>query len=124
MTASTNNGNAPDEQSVIETAQSLLASRLDVVRPLAQIIAERKSLQAQLADVERRYGAAYASAEAGGWTTGELAQMGATEPTRRPVGRPKRARGVKAPSAPVVPASPPNPRAAEPMPNPSPAPSA
>ncbi|MCX4808983.1 hypothetical protein OG594_46885 [Streptomyces sp. NBC_01214] len=124
MTASTNNGTAPDEQSFIETAESLLSSRLDVVRPLAQIIAERKHLQAQLADVERRYGAAYANAEAGGWTTGELAQMGATEPTRRPPGRPKRARATKAPSPAVAPASPPNPRSPEPAQTPSSAPSA
>ncbi|MFC9298481.1 hypothetical protein ACFTWH_27965 [Streptomyces sp. NPDC057011] len=124
MTASPNTGNAPDEQSFIETAESLLASRLNVVRPLAQIITERKNLQAQLADVERRYGAAYASAEAGGWTPGELAQMGATEPTRRPPGRPKRVRTGKAPSTTTAPASPPNPRAPESAPNSSPAPSA
>ncbi|MCX5199696.1 hypothetical protein OOK31_38465 [Streptomyces sp. NBC_00249] len=123
MTTPASNRTESDEQSFIETAQSLLASRLDVVRPLAQLIAERKHLQAQLDDVDKRYGAAYATAEAGGWTAGELGQMGATEPTRRPVGRPKRSRTAKTVSPSVAPSSPPNPRSPEPEPTPSSAPS-
>ncbi|WP_159048091.1 hypothetical protein [Streptomyces sp. XY511] len=119
MSSSPNPGTAPDEHSFIATAETLLATRLDVVRPLAGIMAERAHLQAQLDDVERRYGAAYANAEAGGWTAGELAQMGATEPTRRPPGRPKRRAANKAAQS-IAPASPPNPRSPETAQTPAP----
>ncbi|MFE9484503.1 hypothetical protein ACFYNM_38725 [Streptomyces spororaveus] len=123
MTTSPHSATESDEESVINTAQDLLASRLDVVRPLAQLIAERNRLQGLLDDVEKRYGAAYVNAEAGGWTVAELGQMGATEPTRRPPGRPKKSRTAKAPSTSVSP-SPPNPRSPEPAQTPAPAPSA
>ncbi|MFF5808263.1 hypothetical protein [Streptomyces sp. NPDC012746] len=111
MTTSPYSGNETDEQSFIETAQGLLATRLDVVRPLAQLIAERKRLQALLDDVEKNYGAAYVAAQAGGWTVDELGQMGASEPTRRPLGRPRK-RAAKAPSRAVAPPAPRSPETA------------
>lgn len=111
-----------DEALFLATAQDLLASRLDVVRPLAQLIAERKRIQSLLDGVEKQYGVAYVAAEAGGWSAGELAQMGATEPTRRPAGRPKKSRTIVKTSS--ANATPPNPRSPEPSQTPEPAPSA
>lgn len=88
MTTPSDDPTAP----ILTTAESMLASRLDVIRPLASLIAERKRLQNLLDDTEKPYGAAYVAAEAGGWTSAELRQMGAEAPTKRPAGRPKGSR--------------------------------
>ncbi|MFK0160694.1 hypothetical protein ACIQVK_52765 [Streptomyces sp. NPDC090493] len=77
---------------MLATAENMLASRLEVIKPLAEAIAERKRLQALLDDADKTYGAAYADASAAGWSTDELRKMGAEEPTRRPQGRPKGSR--------------------------------
>lgn len=103
MTTPADDATAP----ILTTAENLLASRLETIRPLAELIAERKRLKSLLEETEKPYGAAYAAAEAAGWSPDELRQMGAEEPTRRPQGRPKgsrtrRPRGtsVPAPAAP------------------------
>ncbi|MBK6015928.1 hypothetical protein [Streptomyces sp. MBT53] len=77
---------------MLTTAETLLASRLDLIKPLAAANAERKRLQKLIDDAEKEYGAAYSAASAAGWSTDELRQMGADEPTRRPQGRPKGSR--------------------------------
>ncbi|MEU9079984.1 hypothetical protein AB0D22_35580 [Kitasatospora sp. NPDC048538] len=77
---------------ILEQAQSLLASRIDPIRPLADLIVKHKTVSEELASVEKAYGAAYAAALAAGWTDAELRQMGAQPPTRRPAGRPKGSR--------------------------------
>lgn len=78
--------------SIISAAEKLLASRIEAVRPLADLVAERKRLRKLLEDTEKPYGAAYAAAEAAGWTAEELRQMGAEPPTKRPAGRPRGSR--------------------------------
>ncbi|MFF3974828.1 hypothetical protein ACFYZ6_33905 [Streptomyces rubiginosohelvolus] len=67
----------------IETARQ--AARLEAIGPLASILAERKQLEAALAETEGPYRRAYAKAGAAGWSDTELHQLGATapEPTRR-----------------------------------------
>jgi len=85
----------PSDQStspLLDAAEKMLASRLEVLKPLADIVAERKRLQSLIDATEKPYGAAYATASAAGWTTDELTGMGAEEPTRRPQGRPKGSR--------------------------------
>ncbi|MER7952333.1 hypothetical protein ABTY59_33570 [Streptomyces sp. NPDC096079] len=88
-----------DQSPMLAAAQTLLASRMEVIPPLAAAIAERKRLQGLLDAAEKTYGAAYAAAQTGGWTPEELRQMGADDPTRRPQGRPKGSR-TKQTSAP------------------------
>ncbi|MFB7030991.1 MULTISPECIES: hypothetical protein [unclassified Streptomyces] len=112
MTTPAENAPETDAQSpVLATAKELLATRMNVIPPLADAIAERKRLQALLDSAEKTYGGAYADATAAGWTPEELRQMGADEPTRRPQGRPKSARTPRRlrPAAPTAPATP-NPR--------------
>ncbi|MFD5372099.1 hypothetical protein [Streptomyces sp. NPDC127103] len=93
MTTPADHTAGTDEQSpILATAQELLATRMNVIPPLADAIAERKRLQGLINAIEKTYGAAYADAQAAGWTSEELRQMGAEEPTRRPQGRPKGAR--------------------------------
>ncbi|MDX2845747.1 hypothetical protein PV377_43720 [Streptomyces ipomoeae] len=77
---------------MLATAETMLASRLEVIKPLASAIAERKRLQGLIDDADKAYGAAYAAASAAGWSPDELRRMGAEEPTRRPQGRPKGSR--------------------------------
>lgn len=77
---------------VLATAQELLATRMRVIGPLAESLAERSRLQGLVDANEKGYGAHYAEAVAAGWTPEELRQMGAEAPTRRPQGRPKGAR--------------------------------
>ncbi|MFC8668693.1 hypothetical protein [Streptomyces sp. NPDC057199] len=88
MTTHSDDSSSP----MLATAETMLASRLEVVKPLAEAIAERKRLQELIDDADKAYGAAYATASAAGWTTDELRRMGAEEPTRRPQGRPKGSR--------------------------------
>ncbi|OII64315.1 hypothetical protein BJP40_00150 [Streptomyces sp. CC53] len=90
MTTPADNAPGTDPQSpILATAQELLATRMRVIAPLADAIAERKRLQELIDAVEKTYGVAYADAQAAGWTPEELRQMGADEPTRRPQGRPR-----------------------------------
>ncbi|NWF30863.1 hypothetical protein HW130_32240 [Streptomyces sp. PKU-EA00015] len=105
MTTPADNAPGTDTQSpILATAQELLATRMNVIPPLADAIAERKRLQELINANEKTYGAAYSDAQAAGWTPEELRQMGAEEPTRRPQGRPKGARTKRpraaAPTAP------------------------
>lgn len=90
---------------MLASAQEMLASRLEVIKPLAELVAERKRLQSLLDDTEKPYGAAYAEATAAGWSANELHQMGAEEPTRRPQGRPKGSRTRNARTAGTGPAT-------------------
>ncbi|WP_329151272.1 hypothetical protein OG275_38160 (plasmid) [Streptomyces niveus] len=101
-----------DQSPILATAQELLASRMDVIPPLAEAIAERKRLQDLINATEKAYGAAYNNAQAAGWTPEELRQLGADEPTRRPQGRPKSVR-TRRPRATASPTTP-NPRTADP----------
>ncbi|WP_326655709.1 hypothetical protein [Streptomyces sp. NBC_01750] len=106
MTTPADSATGTDDQSpILATAKNLLATRMGVIPPLAEAIAERKRLQDLIDATERAYGAAYADAQAAGWTPEELRQMGADEPTRRPQGRPKGARTRK-PRTTAAPATP------------------
>ncbi|MFD0409943.1 hypothetical protein [Kitasatospora sp. NPDC127116] len=80
---------------ILEQAQNLLASRIDPIRPLADLIVKHKAVSEELANVEKAYGAAYATALSAGWSEAELRQMGAQPPTRRPAGRPKGSRTAR-----------------------------
>ncbi|MER6603839.1 MULTISPECIES: hypothetical protein [Streptomyces] len=102
MTTPADNSPGTDAQSpILATAKELLATRMSVIPPLAESIAERKRLQALLDANEKTYGANYADAAAAGWTPEELRQMGAEEPTRRPQGRPKGTRTRKSRTTPA-----------------------
>lgn len=70
----------------IEAARQ--AARKDAIGPLATILAERKQLEAALAETEAPYRRAYTRAEAAGWSGAELTQLGAEVPEA-----PRRARG-------------------------------
>ncbi|BDT39687.1 hypothetical protein [Streptomyces yaizuensis] len=117
MTESTPQTSAADAESpMVAAAQKLLNDRMGVIPPLAQTLARRKHLEQLVSDNEREYGTLYADAQAAGWSAEELAQMGATEPTLRPPGRPRKNRVRRQPStAPTTPA----PRTPEPSESPS-----
>ncbi|WP_158713513.1 hypothetical protein [Streptomyces sp. NRRL F-525] len=83
------------ESNILSSAETMLGSRLEVIKPLAGILAERKRLQALIDATDKPYGVAYAKALAAGWTTNELTGMGAEEPMRRQPGRPKGSRTRK-----------------------------
>ncbi|MGX9891162.1 hypothetical protein [Streptomyces sp. NPDC002276] len=80
------------KSTMLASAETMLASRLEVIKPLAELVAERKRLQTLLDATEKPYGSAYAEASAAGWSGDELSRMGAEEPARRPQGRPKGSR--------------------------------
>ncbi|MHC3394713.1 hypothetical protein ACLQ2E_35430 [Streptomyces lavendulocolor] len=98
---------------LLTKAQELLADRMSVIPPLAEVLAERKRLQEQIDATEKAYGSAYADAQAAGWTPEELRQLGAEEPTRRPQGRPRK-RPAQQRSTPTTP-KPRTPESAEPV---------
>ncbi|MGC5401744.1 hypothetical protein ACPXCP_39150 [Streptomyces sp. DT20] len=92
-----------DAQVILGKADAIEASRQAArkaaIVPLATILAERQQLQAALAQTEAPYGKAYAAAEAAGWESSELSELGADEPTRRPRAPRKRSRaGVSGPA--------------------------
>lgn len=62
-------------------------AREQAIKPLADLLARRSALARQLAELDGPYGAAYATAEAAGWTAGELTALGADAPVKRPKGR-------------------------------------
>ncbi|WP_143660232.1 hypothetical protein [Streptomyces sp. IB2014 011-1] len=100
-------------EDLVAAAEELQAGRLAAIRPLADVLAEKRRLVDQLAAIEEPYGRAYADALAAGWSPGELASLGASEPDRRPVGRPRKSRpGVRVQTAPK---SAPSPRTPDPV---------
>ncbi|MFD9850517.1 hypothetical protein [Streptomyces parvus] len=107
MTTETSTETQPGgEQQLMATAQELLAARLEAIAPLAQLVVQRKKLLAQLAALEKPYGAAYADALAHGWTPEELRKLDAEEPTKRPPGRPRGRTQKVQKSSPPAPRSP------------------
>ncbi len=64
--------------------KALQERREEAAGPLVEILAKRSRLLEQLAELDEPYGKAYVAAEAGGWTTEELAEIGAEEPVKRP----------------------------------------
>ena len=84
---------------ILTRMRALTAAREQVIEPLAEILARRGDLLAQLAALDEPYGKAYVAAEAAGWTPQELQELGADEPVKRPRMR-KRSR-VAAPAAPA-----------------------
>ncbi|MEU6946590.1 hypothetical protein ABZ957_15380 [Streptomyces sp. NPDC046316] len=92
---------------VLRRAEEIQAARTAAIMPLAEVLADREELLSKLAALDEPYGQAYATAEAGGWTTDELTALGAEEPVKRPKGRtrtrratPKKPAGAAAPAAP------------------------
>ncbi|WP_371606829.1 hypothetical protein OG725_36910 (plasmid) [Streptomyces sp. NBC_01213] len=83
-----------DAQKILNKANEIeaarQAARTDAIGPLAKVLAERKRLEAALAEMEAPYRRAYAKAEAAGWSSAELTQLGAEVPVS-----PRRARGKR-----------------------------
>ncbi|MGW6588395.1 hypothetical protein [Streptomyces globisporus] len=77
------------------------AAREEAVGPLLDVLGQRQELQEQLAALDAPYGEAFVTAEAGGWTTAELAALGAEEPARRPKGRQRGKRSATRKTSPV-----------------------
>ncbi|MYT82497.1 MULTISPECIES: hypothetical protein [unclassified Streptomyces] len=81
-----------DAQRVLSKADEIeaarQAARKEAIGPLAAVLAERKRLEAALAETEAPYRKAYAKAEAADWSGAELGQLGAEAPEP-----PRRARG-------------------------------
>ncbi len=103
-----------DAQKILSKADEIeaarQAARKGAIGPLATILAERKRLEAALAETEAPYRKAYTTAEAAGWSGAELSQLGAEapEPPRRARGRQTAGRGRSASKAEVPPQSPVN----------------
>ncbi|MFF3127759.1 hypothetical protein ACFVRD_36945 [Streptomyces sp. NPDC057908] len=74
---------------IMQRMRERQAAREKAFEPLAEILGQRQELQRQLAALDEPYGQAFATAEAGGWTTDELMEIGAEEPVKRPKGRPR-----------------------------------
>ncbi|MEU9998121.1 hypothetical protein [Streptomyces sp. NPDC050848] len=99
---------------ILQRMEAALAVRAEAIKPLAEIQGQRAELLRRLAALDEPYGRAYAEAEAAGWSTEELRELGAEEPKKRPKGRPRSRRQIaktsaaasasEAPSPPVVPA--------------------
>ncbi|MGW3154583.1 hypothetical protein [Streptomyces sp. NPDC001089] len=81
---------------ILGKMRALQQRREAAVGPLVELLAERGALLKQLAELDDPYGKAYVTAEAAGWTSEELAELGADEPVRRPRQR-KRSRTSAAP---------------------------
>ncbi|MEU3433093.1 hypothetical protein [Streptomyces sp. NPDC006863] len=90
------------------------AAREEAVGPLLDVLGKRQDLQQQLAALDAPYGEAFVTAEAGGWTAGDLAALGAEEPAKRPKGKPRGRRAAAKKTSPE-PASPPAAPAAVPQ---------
>jgi hypothetical protein len=58
--------------------------REKAIEPLLGVLDERKRLLRLLSDLDEPYGKAYVEAEAAGWRTEELQDIGADEPVKRP----------------------------------------
>ncbi|GAA2105597.1 hypothetical protein GCM10009801_81760 [Streptomyces albiaxialis] len=75
---------------IVQRAEKLNQSRMEAIRPLADMLARRTKLREELEATDAEYGRLYVEAERNGWTPDELNNMGAEAPTRRPRGRPKK----------------------------------
>ncbi|MYW76743.1 hypothetical protein GTY38_01180 [Streptomyces sp. SID8369] len=95
-----------DAQEILTKANSIeaarQAARLEAINEVAVILAERKQLEAALAETDGPYRKAYAKAGAAGWSESELGQLGADapEPSRRRSARSSRSTPSSAPSQP------------------------
>ncbi|MEU6332791.1 hypothetical protein ABZ851_36925 [Streptomyces sp. NPDC047049] len=87
----------PDDatRAILERGKELLAERMAALEPLAEILATRKAVEAQLASLDEEYGKRYVAAERAGWSEEELTAMDALPPTRRPRGRPAKRSATK-----------------------------
>ena len=85
---------------IMQRMRERQAAREAAFEPLAEILGQRQELQRQLAALDEPYGQAFATAEAGGWTTDELREIGAEEPAKRPKGRPRGKRTTARKAAP------------------------
>ncbi|MFF2572725.1 hypothetical protein [Streptomyces sp. NPDC058084] len=74
---------------ILQRSEAIQAARSAAIVPLAEVLGQREELLRQVAALDEPYGKAYAEAEAAGWTTEELTEIGAEEPAKRPKGRPK-----------------------------------
>lgn len=103
-----------DAQKILSKADEIeaarQAARKGAIGPLATILAERKQLEAALAETEAPYRKAYTTAEGAGWSGAELSQLGADapEPHRRARGKQTATRSRSASKAEVPPQSPVN----------------
>ncbi|MFD5588807.1 hypothetical protein ACFWII_34005 [Streptomyces sp. NPDC127063] len=80
----------PSAEEILQKMRALQERREAAVGPLVEILAKRSELLAQLAALDESYGKAYVDAEAAGWTSDELTQLGADEPVKRPRVRSRR----------------------------------
>ncbi|MFJ3140250.1 hypothetical protein ACIPK5_30715 [Streptomyces sp. NPDC086843] len=74
----------PSADEILQKMKALQERREVAVGPLVEVLAQRSRLLEQLAALDESYGKAYVDAEAAGWTTTELAKLGADEPVKRP----------------------------------------
>ncbi|MEU5164297.1 hypothetical protein AB0G74_32415 [Streptomyces sp. NPDC020875] len=94
----------PSADEIVQKMRALQERREAAVGPLVDVLTKRIDLLRQLAELDEPYGQAYVGAEAAGWTPGELAELGADEPVKRPRVRQKRARSTpKSPASGAAP---------------------
>lgn len=74
----------PSADEILQKMKALQERREAAAGPLVDLLAKRSILLEQLAALDEPYGKAYVDAEAAGWTTEELAKLGADEPVKRP----------------------------------------
>ncbi|GHB76053.1 hypothetical protein GCM10010331_74920 [Streptomyces xanthochromogenes] len=82
----------PSADEILQKMREVQERRMAAAGPLVEVLAKRSGLLEQLAELDEPYGQAYVDAEAAGWTTEELTNLGADEPVKRPRTRPKRSR--------------------------------
>ncbi|MFF8279943.1 hypothetical protein ACF05T_28220 [Streptomyces lateritius] len=100
---------------ILQRMEAALAARAEAIKPLAEIQGQRAELLRQLAALDEPYGKAYADAEAAGWSTEELTELGAEEPVKRPKGRPRTRRPAAKKTVAVTPSETSSPVAAVPV---------
>ncbi|WP_328418461.1 hypothetical protein OG542_40485 (plasmid) [Streptomyces violaceus] len=74
----------PNADEILQKMRALQERREAAAGPLVEVLAKRSTLLEQLAALDEPYGKAYVDAESAGWTTEELAKLGADEPVKRP----------------------------------------
>src|SRR4051794_32245924 len=85
-----------DPRAIEHAARELLDARITAVRELATAQSTVDQARDALATAEANHANVYANATRAGWSDAELKQMGLASPTRRPPGRPRKARGAGA----------------------------
>src|SRR4051794_9567753 len=83
---------ALDTHAIEHTARQLLDARIIAVRELATAQVAVDHARDALATAETNHATVYAAATRAGWSDSELKHVGLVAPSRRTLGRPRRAR--------------------------------